>query len=287
MRPSEMIPSAVDREAFAIARQKARSASELERIERLHDMLLELAAAEDVALDQRLANQRARGEPGRPLTAAEEEFLRDFEVAPEEDVDALVRSELLREPDARHVLRCVVYGAMMHIHARRDTLGYFAEDDRPIEEALIERYRAFADALFDFIDDNGYRTEVARFLARDRLARNGAGTAVFLVLDAASDGEPELDGKSLGRAFEKLESAAASLGVRPLSEFFGFGGRGSGDWFDPAEGLTTVRALIEHVRGPATKIKAKKALLADLRDAESILAHAREAGARFHVEVDI
>jgi hypothetical protein len=53
-------------------------------------------------------------------------------------------------------------------------------------------------------------------------------------------------------------------------------------WFPAAEGLRTVRALIEHVGANLNDFKQPNPILRDLKAAEALLAAAEAAGVRFH-----
>ena len=53
-------------------------------------------------------------------------------------------------------------------------------------------------------------------------------------------------------------------------------------WFPPAEGLRTVRALIEHVNANLNDFKQPNPILRDLRAVEALLAAAEAAGVSFH-----
>ena len=53
-------------------------------------------------------------------------------------------------------------------------------------------------------------------------------------------------------------------------------------WFPASEGLTVVRALIEHVGANLNDFKQPNPILRDLRAAEALLAAADAAGVRFH-----
>ncbi|MEZ0265766.1 MAG: hypothetical protein ACAI43_13635, partial [Phycisphaerae bacterium] len=53
-------------------------------------------------------------------------------------------------------------------------------------------------------------------------------------------------------------------------------------WFPAADGLTTVRALAEHVTANLNDFKQPNPILRDLRAAEALLVAAEAAGARFH-----
>jgi hypothetical protein len=53
-------------------------------------------------------------------------------------------------------------------------------------------------------------------------------------------------------------------------------------WFAAAEGLKTVRGLIEHVTANLNDFKQPNPILRDLKAAEALLAAAEAAGVRFH-----
>lgn len=53
-------------------------------------------------------------------------------------------------------------------------------------------------------------------------------------------------------------------------------------WFDPADGLTTVSALISQFSASP----ADTAIISDLREFESVLRKLKEAGQRWHLAVD-
>lgn len=53
-------------------------------------------------------------------------------------------------------------------------------------------------------------------------------------------------------------------------------------WFPASEGLTTVRALAEHVTAQMNDFKQPNPILRDLKAAEALLAAAEPAGVKFH-----
>jgi hypothetical protein len=53
-------------------------------------------------------------------------------------------------------------------------------------------------------------------------------------------------------------------------------------WFPAADGLATVRALVEHVTANLNDFKQPNPVLRDLKAAEALLAAAQAAGVRFH-----
>ncbi|HEV2293109.1 MAG TPA: hypothetical protein VGR35_04590 [Tepidisphaeraceae bacterium] len=107
-------------------------------------------------------------------------------------------------------------------------------------------------------------------------------------------------GKALARESDRLDSAARRKGAEPLTallsesqsalraqlEADGF----DPDkmrlppeiWFEPAQGLKTVRALADYVGENLNDFKQPNAILRDLKAAEALLAAAEGAGVKFH-----
>ena len=161
------------------------------------------------------------------------------------------------------------------------------------------------------------------------------GVAYFVVSEHPVDGfdpvEAVPDGKSVARATDRLDALAVAAGVRPLPEFLSmspeeaaaFGGWVAPEdrepgmaypefgeeeppdpdqyppeaWFEPAQGLATVRALIAAVEADPAALDATPRrqrfaaapadVLGDLRDIEAALARLEAAGVRWHLAVDI
>ena len=119
-------------------------------------------------------------------------------------------------------------------------------------------------------------------------------------LPAAPERVKGANGKALAREADKLDSAARRRGVPPPTAMLSESQAAliaqlKADGFDPAkmrlppeqwfaaaDGLRTVRALIEYVGGNLNDFKQPNPILRDLRDAEATLAAADVAGARFH-----
>lgn len=129
-------------------------------------------------------------------------------------------------------------------------------------------------------------------------------SALYIVLDREVPGlDTFMNGKALAAAEEVVTAQCERLGVRDLWSFYSvdpldvadplddlddFGevdnhemGSATESWFPPTDGLATIRALREALRG-----KAVSAVLEDLGDMERILAEAERAGARWYLAVD-
>ena len=108
-------------------------------------------------------------------------------------------------------------------------------------------------------------------------------------------------GKALARESERLDTAARAKHVNGIPSFLsesqaalieqlkaeGFDPAKMRlppeQWFDAAEGLQTVRALIEHVSANLNNYKQPNPILRDLKAIEALLVAAQHAGVRFHL----
>lgn len=113
-------------------------------------------------------------------------------------------------------------------------------------------------------------------------------------------------GKALAREADKLDSTARRKGVASLSSMLSESAsalaeqlRADGfdptkmrlppeQWYDPAEGLKSVRALWEYVTANLNDFKQPNPILRDLKSAEALLTAAAAAGTKFHfVKADV
>jgi hypothetical protein len=122
------------------------------------------------------------------------------------------------------------------------------------------------------------------------------GAAFYIV----AENKPEemdifVNGKALSRASTRLSSVAKKAGVRELMGFFSQNPEEAAEfvdddapalppeqWFEPIEGLTTVRALIAHFSASPPD----SAIVDDLREFEVVLQRLKDAGLRWHLAVD-
>jgi hypothetical protein len=107
-------------------------------------------------------------------------------------------------------------------------------------------------------------------------------------------------GKALARETDRLDTAARAKKVEPLTALLSESQAALAEqlkeqgfdparmrlpaeiWFPAAEGLKTVRGLIEHVTAKLNDFKQPNPILRDLKAAEALLAEAERAGMRFH-----
>jgi hypothetical protein len=130
------------------------------------------------------------------------------------------------------------------------------------------------------------------------------GAACYVVLEKEIPGlDTMVDGKALNSATDALEKAAEAMKVRPLMGFFSAGAEEAAEFLgdgaeglanlppkqfhDAAEGLKTVRALIEHCTKNPGNLKKADGILEDLRGFERVLTAAQRAGVRWHLAIDV
>lgn len=107
-------------------------------------------------------------------------------------------------------------------------------------------------------------------------------------------------GKALARESERLDTAARACKVTALTSLLSESQAALAEqmreqgfdpskmrlppenWFAAADGLKTVRGLIEHVGANLNNFKQPNPILRDLKAAEALLAAAEKAGVRFH-----
>jgi hypothetical protein len=112
-------------------------------------------------------------------------------------------------------------------------------------------------------------------------------------------------GETLDRSIAELDAVAEGLGVSKLMDFFGAGPAEYLDedelaefeidaenleekWFEPSDGLRTSEALLDRSRGDPSLFGSETAAVAnELENLAAVLRQAREAGAKWHVEVEI
>ncbi len=117
---------------------------------------------------------------------------------------------------------------------------------------------------------------------------------------AAAYAKSKAMGKALAREADRVDSAARRKGVEPLRAMLSesqaaLRAQLEADgfdpskmrlppelWFDAAQGLKSVRALIEFVNANLNDFKQPNPILRDLKSAEIMLAAAETAGVKFH-----
>ncbi len=276
-----------DIETFEIARTKARSPAELDEINGFFSRLAAISPAEKNATRVILANKAARGENVRALTKSEKEFVSDLERDGGAGLHRLVRQKYEEMSTSGEVLKIIAHSQLYSAAVIRRYQSQYHPEDQAVNRVLLDLHETLGNALLDFIGDAEFTAQELRKAAKESVPTDGSGGDVYVLLKVENDVDANTTGKNIGKAFQKLEDMAKALSVAPLESFLGFGGRGSGDWFPAFAGIQTVSALIEHLNLPSTKLKEKKAVVAELTDMLAVLTYAKERLTCFHVEIDV
>jgi hypothetical protein len=130
--------------------------------------------------------------------------------------------------------------------------------------------------------------------------------SMYIVVEGEDPGfDTFVNGRSLARHEDALEKLALRLGVRPLIEFFSADENsmallieeGAGDqellrrlpppqWYSPADGLTTVQALLQALRDDPQQLGTEgKQVLSELKEYAEVLEKARDREMRWHLAV--
>ena len=130
--------------------------------------------------------------------------------------------------------------------------------------------------------------------------------SMYIVVEGEDPGfDIFVNGRSLARHEDALERVALGLGVRPLIEFFSADensmsllieeGAGNPElirrlpppqWYAPADGLATVRALVEALENEPQLLGTEGAqVLSELREYARVLEKADERSLRWHLAV--
>ncbi len=127
--------------------------------------------------------------------------------------------------------------------------------------------------------------------------------AYYLEFDPEDLDVESVDGKSVARAIDKLNTMAEALDLKPLEAFLGQAIGNVGDmldddmdlpdgedgvavWFEPADGLATIQGLTAALRADPTLVKRSDDVLEDLQGFQSALETAAKSGAKWHLAID-
>jgi hypothetical protein len=118
------------------------------------------------------------------------------------------------------------------------------------------------------------------------------GVAIYPIFEGSSEGWPDdMNGKCLARASDQLDRVAQAAKVPSLFDFYSMTPEEAGEeigekWFEPLDGLRTVRALLDYVRNDGRKIEQLDDVRDDLAAFEQHLIGAAAKNVRWHLVVD-
>lgn len=131
------------------------------------------------------------------------------------------------------------------------------------------------------------------------------GVSIYVSLEQEIAGVDPLaiNGKPLSRAVDALDEWAQTMRLTPLMEMVSSPPDeiaelmdvdvedlpeplAAEQWFATADGLKTIRAMIDYLQQQTTAVKAAGDVLTDLQDIEAVLMAAEQAQVRFHFSID-
>ena len=130
--------------------------------------------------------------------------------------------------------------------------------------------------------------------------------ALYVVLDQEIPGfDLFVNGKFIAEESDELDRIATKLGVTPLMDFFSTSPEEMTDfldaedvgkisdmklekesWFNPEDGLRTVKALLSDFTEKSTKVENLQGVVSDLREFEQVLLKAKNHGVKWHLSID-
>lgn len=92
---------------------------------------------------------------------------------------------------------------------------------------------------------------------------------------------PTVGGRSAAKNWEKLNTIARELNIKPLDSFLRTGANGKETWFPPAEALATIGQLISRISSNTRRFEQARQVIRDLNSYENILVSAQARDSKF------
>lgn len=128
--------------------------------------------------------------------------------------------------------------------------------------------------------------------------------ACYVVLDRDDPGfDTFVNGKAVAQALDDLDALCCGQGLPTLESFMGQsmeeiedllgedidlpdGDDGAAQWFDPADGIALIDALVSAIQQSPTPLPLAGAVLDDLEAFKTVLEQARTIKAQWHLALD-
>jgi hypothetical protein len=205
-----------------------------------------------------------------------------------EELDRSVRDCFESQPDFAGVLKC---HAIPHfgfgLISQRNLLACAPEDIVEDMRAMLALEEAFAAEWVKAIDDPVFQAELHQRQRETMAMLRTSKTGMYFVSEPACPFTDALDATVLGRAWNKLDSIAKALGVKPLSTFIGIDGQSTCDSAPAEDILPTVDALLAALQESQHKLPAKKATSRELTEIRDALLWLQPRNGRIYFEADL
>jgi len=275
-----------DLETFEIARSKAKSTDEREKIDYFQSELVNIEIMSLEAVYKIRANRISRGEQLKPLNDSQKKSL---EAALNEDDGGLhpsVKSLYMKLTTSAEVLKVIAEVELCGNEMDKNGLVYLVAHDRVIEFELISRREELVNDLLAFIGDREFEIDLRRKALKYARDDSESGGELFVVLNYSNVIETTTSGTYLAKNFSRLESLADKIEVKPLSEYLCFDDIDYVDWYVPELGILTLSKLANHICNHETKIKDKQSLLHEMEGFTKLLEMAHAKNSKFHFQFD-
>ena len=122
------------------------------------------------------------------------------------------------------------------------------------------------------------------------------GVAIYPIVEGDEPGSSEICGKLLAKHHDEIWEHVETENLRPLFDFyvpddadleeFGIETPGGDEWFLPADGLATVKAMHDYMKTNPDRYDRSEDLMQDLNDFRVLLEQAAEKGKRWRLGLD-
>ncbi|MBC7917858.1 MAG: hypothetical protein H7Y28_08615 [Rhodoferax sp.] len=202
------------------------------------------------------------------------------------EMESDIQRLYLRQPDAAHVLMAHARVHFVHgLMSSRLLLRLHTPDIMDAARTMQRHEEEFAAAWVASLRDAGFQAELRR-LQRQALQHVRTSTcAMFFVTQPAFTDFSDMDAQALGKAWNKLDEIAQTLGVEPLSAFIALPDEGDSAGVPGSRFLPTVEVLIRGLQSAEFKLPSKRAAVVALTKIRAAALQLPEAGAAWF-EVD-
>lgn len=273
----------MEERALAIAFEKAATTEQQAKVRQLMERRAGLMKRRADYLAEATAKRHARGEIYTKARVAAINAMGPSKA----DLDRDVRALYGAQPDADEVLMA---HARVHfgfgLMSSRCLLKAHTPDIAHAAREMQRDEEAFAAAWIAAVQRDEFIAEV-RQAQRDALRQLRTSTqAVYAEASPAVADFDDADAATLGKAWNKLDEIAESIGAAPLSGFLALPDEGESAGAPAAQVLATVDALLGAITGAGAKLPAKKATIQALTRVRELAAGAGDGG-RVWFELDL
>jgi len=251
----------VEERALEIALDKAISAAQRSTVEHLVELRASLMRRRATFGKEAIAKRHARGEIYSRARVAAINAMVPSKPALERDI----RSLYLQQTDSDSVL--MAHARTHFVDALMSSRLLLDANSADVVDAAREMQRheeAFASVWAAAVTDPSFQLEL-RQLQREALRRLRTSTRpMYFVAQPDCTEFNDLDAQALGKAWNKLDDLALSLGVEPLSTFIALPDEGESAGAPSARLLPTVEALTKNLQRSDVKLPSKRAAIAAL-----------------------